>query len=299
MLRTVEAVLTSDAMAFPPPGYTRQLYKHVKLSELLVPVQWSTHPCHATKLAFGLDNHWELAALWVATHIVKIRTGGSPSFFDQWVDQLEGVASAPPRRPQALSAYLHDDIGSPATPPNPLLFRALLVVHVRHALVTELPSVAGTLVHVEEPSWSATDSGGDGLAIYRNTGDELVFRLWESKWHGTQDSARDTARKAANQIRLKATHYLARLSKVGERFDDPDLRDFCSRLVELWVNQDSRAGAGVAIAAQPAADRRDTFGVLAKHWAWFSPHQREGLLAVVQSLNDFAETTLRYIWKGL
>src|SRR5690606_41350451 len=56
---------------------------------------------------------------------------------------------------------------------------------------------------LEEPSWSATDSGGDGLAIYRNTGDELVFRLWESKWHGTQDSARDTARKAANQIRLK------------------------------------------------------------------------------------------------
>jgi len=61
--------------------------------------------------------------------------------------------------------------------------------HIWYLLTTENALTYGVPVRVDGPDWSVTDSGGDGLAVYRSGG-ALVFRLWESKAHTSDGTAR-------------------------------------------------------------------------------------------------------------
>ena len=92
-----------------------------------------------------------------------------------------------------------------------------------------------------------TDSGGDGLAVYRPDG-TLVFRLWESKAHTEDGTVRDVVNGACRQVDSKALRYLARFSKVGQSLGDPELQQFYGRLLELWRDAAREAGGGISVA---------------------------------------------------
>ena len=105
--------------------------------------------------------------------------------------------------------------------------------HIWYLLTLEDALTFGVPVRVDEPDWSVTDSGGDGLAIYRSNG-ALVFRLWESKAHTGEGTVRDVVNGACRQVNSNAMRYLARFSKVGQGLGDPELQQFYGRLLELW-----------------------------------------------------------------
>jgi hypothetical protein len=74
--------------------------------------------------------------------------------------------------------------------------------HIWHLLTLENTLRYGIPVRVDGPDWSVTDSGGDGLAVYRPA-DTLVFRLWESKAHTGDGAVRDVVNGACRQVGSK------------------------------------------------------------------------------------------------
>jgi hypothetical protein len=142
-----------------------------------------------------------------------------------------------------------------------------------------------------------TDSGGDGLAIYRANG-ALVFRLWESKAHTSDGAVRDVVNGACRQVNTKALRYLARFSKVGQSLDDPELQQFYGRLLELWRSSAREAGGGISVATASDATA-DSFGNYPNYWAFSHDDQRQGLVVTIEDYAAFAKQVRQELWNGL
>jgi hypothetical protein len=237
------------------------------------------------------------AALRVATQIVWLRCGGAPQFFDAWLGRHRG---GPPHDPEFLDCLVgfvaSECIGTPAQPAYDEHLQGFVAEHIWHLLMTENALRYGFPVRVEEPDWSATDRGGDGLAVYRPG--TLVFRLWESKAHTGEGTVRDVVNGACRQLDSRALRYLARFSKVGQRLADPDLQMLYGRLPELWRRAAREAGAGVSVAT--ASDGvSDCFGNCPNYWQFTHDDQRQGLVVTIEDYGAFATQVRDELWKGL
>lgn len=171
------------------------------------------------------------AALLVATHIARMRCGGAPQYFDAWLDRRSGGPAHPADLLECLVALVaSESIGMPPDGAIDEHIEGFVAEHIWHLLALEDALTFGVPVRVDEPDWSVTDSGGDGLAIYRSNG-TLVFRLWESKAHTGEGTVRDVVNGACRQVNSNALRYLARFSKVGQGLGDPELQQFYGRLL--------------------------------------------------------------------
>jgi hypothetical protein len=146
-----------------------------------------------------------------------------------------------------------------------------------------------------------TDSGGDGLAIYRRQTLGLTFCLWESKAHTGVGEVRDTVNGACRQLDGSALRYLARFSKLGQQVADGELRGFYARLPEFWKLSSPEAGGGVCITANddPAVVVEYCFGNMSSYWSFSDPRQRQGVIALIADLPAFARRVRECLWKGL
>lgn len=238
------------------------------------------------------------AALLVATHIARERCGGAPQYFDAWLTRHDG---GPPHSPELLDCLLamvaSESIGKPPDGGSDEHIQGFVAEHIWHLLTMENALTFGDPVRVDGPDWSVTDSGGDGLAIYRSNG-TLVFRLWESKAHTSAGTVRDVVNGACRQVDSNALRYLARFSKVGQGLPDPELQNFYGRLLELWRAAAREAGGGISVATASNATK-DSFGSYPNYWAFGHDDQRQGLVVTIEKYDDFAKQVRRELWKGL
>ncbi len=136
------------------------------------------------------------------------------------------------------------------------------------------------------------------LAIY-DTESRLIFRLWEVKKHHSQSPVSTTVSRAYKQLDGKATEYLAQLTALGPSQPSP-LRPLFSRLVDMWVDAEPEAGAGVAVSTSAATMPRRAFGTMGTHFPRLDqPGQLEGLLVALGDYPRFADDVKKEVWKGL
>ena len=148
-----------------------------------------------------------------STHIAWERCGGAPQYFDAWLARHGGGPPHPPDLLDCLVAMVaSESIGKPPKGGSDEHIEGFVAEHIWHLLTIENALTFGVPVRVDGPDWSVTDSGGDGLAIYRSNG-SLVFRLWESKAHTSDGTVREVVNGACRQVDSNALRYLARFSK--------------------------------------------------------------------------------------
>lgn len=238
------------------------------------------------------------AALQVAIHIASQRCGGAPQYFNAWLARHDG---GPPHDPELLDCLLaflgSESIGTRGKPADDQHLEGFVAEHIWHLLTLENALTYGIPIRVDGPDWSVTDSGGDGLAIYRPDG-ALVFRLWESKAHAGDGTVRDVVNGACRQVMSKALRYLARFSKVGQTINDPEIQDFYGRLPELWRQAAREAGGGISVATA-SEGFGGCFGNYAQYWQFTHDDQRQGLVVAIEDYPAFAKLVREELWNGL
>jgi hypothetical protein len=238
------------------------------------------------------------AALLVAKRIALYRCGGAPQYFDAWLTRHGGGPPHPPDLRDCLMALIaSDSIGAPPDGGRDEHLEGFVAEHVWYLLTVENALTFGDPVRVDGPDWSVTDSGGDGLAIYRWNG-ALVYRLWESKAHTGNGAVRDVVNGACRQVSTNALSYLARFSKVGQGLGDPELQKFYGSLLELWRAAAREAGGGISVATASDATA-DCFGNYPNYWAFGHDDQRQGLVVTIEDYAVFAKQVRQEIWNGL
>ena len=102
-------------------------------------------------------------------------------------------------------------------------------------------------VALEGPSFNVTEPGGDGLAIWRLDGETFSFCLWEIKKDSSKSHVSQTISLACRQLTTRAEKYLAKYTGIGSRQHEGELGRFYGQILDMWVDDDPSAGAGVSI----------------------------------------------------
>ncbi|WP_328786039.1 hypothetical protein OHT68_48770 (plasmid) [Streptomyces canus] len=159
--------------------------------------------------------------------------------------------------------------------------------------------------YLAEPKDTVTDSGGDGLVIYRvpqAPGPEFLFRLWEmKKYTGQDNSVTDTVRGAWDQLAEHGARYVISQTAWAYKHVSPEAENFVSQLAELWLTGHPSSGAGVSVATNSSAvPQRRAFDRSHERIPKL-PHdgQLEGLIIAVDNFTDFATHVQELVWTAL
>jgi hypothetical protein len=167
----------------------------------------------------------------------------------------------------------------------------------------ELPQYAQrNLRHIEGPGFHATEPGGDGLVVWKRSAMEpLSYCLWEVKNYTGSSSISATIGGAYGQLAERATQYLAKLTGVASAGgNDHELAELYARLVDLWVDDSDRSGAGIAVGTNKGQIPTKAFTTMQKHFPGKSnPWQLEGLIAGIADFATFSQEVRRLIWTAL
>lgn len=266
----------------------------------------STTPCRYL-LAGGAatDPNLQLAAEMIAEDAVSQRCGKAKAA-DAWRARRLGGPPHPPNDRAVLEAFVADTFGLPTdgepAPPASDLLQGYVAELIWHRLAREhtVPAHGRRLVHVTDLSWTPYQQGGDGLVVYRITDGQLTFQLWEIKKHDAKDNVSGTIRRAADQLSSEGKRYLAQYTAYGSKLDG-ELGGLYADLVQLWVDQDQRAGVGVSVATSVRHTPSETaFDAVANTFPdHAAPGQREGLAVVVPDFPHFAAAVRDVVWSGL
>lgn len=175
-----------------------------------------------------------------------------------------------------------------------------------YLLALEQPDLpARAREYLAEPKETVTDSGGDGLVIYRvpqASGPEFVFRLWEmKKYTGGEDSVSSTIRGAWDQLAEHGARYVTSQIAWAYKHVSADAGGFVSQLAELWLTGDPRSAAGVSVATNASAAPRQRAFTRSHERIPLLAHdgQLEGLIIAVDDFTDFATHVQEYVWTAL
>ena len=244
-------------------------------------------------------SHLSEAAESLAEAIARRRIGVNPDLHELWHSHRLGIATKPVTGSalQILEAGLLQNIGTPSQPSSFEHLHGLIAEAIWHEVVPHVDVGLGHPLRVEGHDWSVTDPGGDGLTIYRTT-DGYCFRLWESKYHGTEAPVRNTVNAACNQVKAQSLSYLTRFSLIAQTLnDDQALASFYGQLAELWVNHDPSAGVGISVGAGDGVDSKQCFNKVTTYFN-LEPLQHQAQLHLIGDFVTLAETVRSEIWKG-
>lgn len=257
---------------------------------------WRLATCE-TESAAVLDE----AAWVIADHIMRTRTNGSAAY-TIWHTHATTAPSTPlsGRDRDIVDAFVRPAFGLPdhSRPDNHL--QGYIAEATWHLLTLECTESFRTLRHVDPPSWTTTEPGGDGLAIYEIAPGVLVFRLWEVKKAVGQAHISATIKKACSQLSLKGIEYLAKCTSFGSRSTEADVAELCAQLPDLWRDDDQRAGIGVAVAtSRNKAPTRGSFSTLRTTFPSMATTERlEGLIVALGDYPAFCERVREIAWSG-
>ena len=242
----------------------------------------------------------EAAAMSLACSIARRRLPNE-GLFQSWhgraTGQIDEALSDVDSR--VMQAALLENVGSPTTPATDQHLLGLVAEGIWQGVVAGADVGLGIPIRVESHNWSVTDPGGDGLTVYSSNG-HYYYRLWESKYHGSQGPLKGTVNNACRQVKTRALSYLARFSLVAQYLtDDQQLAEFYGRLAELWADRDLAAGVGIVVGTDSSSkeDGDDCFEGMVTYFELTSD-QHQGHLNLVDCFQTFAETIRHILWRG-
>jgi hypothetical protein len=262
---------------------------------------------------------WELVALtaqsgpqraavaWVvAEALMKQRCGKTVKAFNLWRQAtLAGTKLAGPER-QLVAAFA-EPVFNPALASDTYHGVAGHVGEwLWYLLALESPDIpARVKEYLAVPKDTVSDSGGDGLIIFRATtgiGPMLMFRLWElKKYTGADNSISGTVTGAFKQLSEHGARYVVSQLAWAEKNVSGDVGDFVSQLVELWISGHPASGAGVSVAANATAvPKSRAFTTVHNHVPHLiHPGQLEGLVISIDDFEGFAAHVQELVWTAL
>jgi hypothetical protein len=246
----------------------------------------------------GLTAHERSAVAWlVADAIMASRCGNSPVYGSWRAAALAGAAVDTGQRPR-LVAFLRDVFGTPDDPGNEDHLEGHVAEWLWYLLMRERTDPR-EIVLLEPPKFTVTSAGHDGFVIYAIEGVPLIFRLWELKKHVGASDLSSTVRTAYGQLRDEGDRYLAQLTSIHADKTGP-VGELCAQLVDLWIDADARAGAGVGVTSATLPPPNRCFTTMGKQLPQFTdPGQLEGMLCAVENYRELAHHVRRLLWSAL
>jgi len=246
----------------------------------------------------SLDVKERAAVAWlIADAIMRSRCGKAPIYPIWRSTALAGkTLSAADRK--KITPFVRDVFGTPDKAGNVDHLEGHVAEWLWYLLMREREDDR-KIVLLEPPKFTVTDSGPDGFVVYAVNGLPLVFRLWELKKQVGSRAISATVGGAYGQLRTQGDRYLAQL--VAMHSDKAgDLGELCGQLVDLWVEADGRAGAGVGVTSATLPPPRRCFTTMGKQLRQFAePGQLEGMLCAVQEYRALACDVRSFVWTGL
>lgn len=245
----------------------------------------------------------ESAAQLLADDAMATACGKSP-VLDWWRDRRNGGAPHAGNRQRVIGTFAGIAFGTPARPANVDHVQG----HVAELLWSRVMLERSTcrdgrqLVKAHPVKADPLEPGGDGLIIYKNTSDVLVFRLWEIKKHEAQNVVSATINRASKQLNERGSEYLAKIVGPETLESDGALGDLYANMVELWFDRSERAGVGVSVGTsvehEPKPPR--AFGSIRTAFPDFTAAaQTECLVVAIPDFPGFADRVKEIVWSGL
>ena len=240
----------------------------------------------------------------LAERSMRIRLGSSP-LFGKWQDRRNGGPSLEETSRKVLEVYVKPGFGVPGNPANSNTLQGHVAELIWDQVLRERSSCddGRRIEQMPDIKVDTGDHGADGLIIYKRDDGILVFRLWEVKKLDTpHQTVPGRIREASNQLSDRGAEYLAKLAGPETIDQDGELGDLYANMVELWLDESERAGAGVSIATskQYAPALPDPFKSLSEKFPKLGESgQLEGLVVAVPDFSEFASDVRSDVWSGL
>ncbi|HVW79855.1 MAG TPA: hypothetical protein VHB69_02795 [Mycobacteriales bacterium] len=247
----------------------------------------------------GLAIDERAAVAWlVADRLMRSRCGRAAAY-SKWRDSvLTGLPLTGRDRDQVI-AFTRDVFGMPDSPGSFDHLEGHVGEWLWYLLMSEREDPDRRIALLEPPKFSVTEPGPDGFVVYEVDGQPLLFRLWELKKHTGASGLSGTTREAYEQLGEQGDRYLAQLTAMHAD-KTGNLGQICAELVDLWVDADRRAGAGVGVTSAKLPAPARCFTTMGKHLPRFAePGQLEALLCAVQDYHDVAADVRRFVWTAL
>jgi hypothetical protein len=211
-----------------------------------------------------------------------------------------------PRKPltardqELLDAFIVPVFGLPSDPKSADHVQAYVAETLWHIILAEQSSPGRTLRMLDPPSWTPTQAGGDGLAVYRVDNGVLIFRLWEIKKVVGKAHISATIGQACHQLSSRGLKYLAQYTAIGSRLDDPELARLFGDLPSLWLDDDVRSGIGISVAtSRRKSPQRACFGGFRTAFPTKAEgHRLEGLVMGIGDFAHFTAIVRACVWSG-
>lgn len=129
--------------------------------------------------AVSLSDRKRAAVAWIIADAVMESRGGNSDVRIKWSTAVENGIKLSGSDAKVVEAFVEDVFGLPVKKTSDANH---LVGHVGEWLwylhMKELPETHRKILHIEEPTFDVTDTGGDGLIFYESTADQTTtFRL--------------------------------------------------------------------------------------------------------------------------
>lgn len=245
------------------------------------------------------------AAHLLADDAMALACGSAPAL-DYWRSRRDGGPSQSGSKLRAVKTFASIAFGLPENKKakNPDHVQGHIAELIWNRLVKERTVCRDgrRLVRAHPIKVDALEPGGDGLVVYRDSLDNLVFRLWEIKKHDADRAVSSTINRASKQLLERGHEYLAKLTGPETITEDSTLGDLYANIVELWFDRSERAGVGVSVGTsdQHAPKHARAFGSLTTRFPEFAnPGQTESIVIAVPDFPGFAEEVKEIVWSGL
>lgn len=228
---------------------------------------------------------------------MRYRCDGAPAIFDAWLDGARGRVLSERER-VGLRPFVKTAFGIPGSELPDDHVQGYVAEFLWFLVARDACSPDRTLRHLKGPDFHVTGPGGDGLAVFERDG-ALAFRLWEIKKHDSRAHVSATVSRAYKQLEANATQYLAQMTSLGKHVA-PDLAELFARLVDLWIDADPAAGAGVAVATSEGSLPERCFGRMGDRFPRLTGEdQLEGLVLGLADFPAFSQRVKEIVWSAL
>jgi len=251
------------------------------------------------------DTNGRASAAWILACAILRQRGGGSRVYEVW--RAAAVLATPLAGKDRLLAesVIAPVFGLPGRNPDPQeQLQGFVTEWLWYRLASEKAESHRFVEHIEPPSWSVTEQGGDGLVVHRAVagagggGGALSFRLWELKKHSSSASISATVGRAYAQLEGRALTYLAKITGASA-YITGDIGDLLASLADRWLDADAAAGVGVGVATNSQPPTK-CFTTMGRRFPFLSAAgQLEGLLAAIEDLPGFALDVRRFVWSAL